>query len=586
VTDPDVARPALSSAWLTVAVLGAAVNLRAAVTSVGALLPEAQAALQMSALRVGLLTSLPVVSFGVVALLSNRIARRLGLTRALTVATAAVAVGLLLRVAVVDSTWLLATSLIVLSGIAVGNVLLPVAIRAWFPDRVGPMTGWYAIALSLGTGLPAALTVPFAAALGGWRPGLAIWALPAFLAVLPWVLALRAGPASTSVHRRDPAATLPLGSSSSSDPASKVAPDAPPGLSGVPADSGRQPAPPVHRRLQSWALAVFFGIQSLEAYVVMGWLPSILRDAGLSAERAGAMLGVAMIVGGPVALLLPRVAGRTNDQRPFVVGLVLLSAGGYTGLLLLGLRAATATGTAALSSFRASASRSRAPRPAQAVSSWPVGSSWSLRSTADAVTWVSTVLIEMCSRPDLAVGVAPGDVAQDLLLAGGELVELRVLAVHPRGQFPGEGVEDEPGQPRAEHRIALMDPHDRPHEVLGGDRLGDVAAGAGPDHRITSSAASETDRARKRTSGWVSRIASRTARPPPPGMWTSRSTTSGLVARIPWIAPSTSPASPTMVTCVAELGDHPGSEQPVVVDEEDRMARLTGGDLLGCESVR
>jgi MFS transporter, CP family, cyanate transporter len=377
VTDPDVARPALSSAWLTVAVLGAAVNLRAAVTSVGALLPEAQAALQMSALRVGLLTSLPVVSFGVVALLSNRIARRLGLTRALTVATAAVAVGLLLRVAVVDSTWLLATSLIVLSGIAVGNVLLPVAIRAWFPDRVGPMTGWYAIALSLGTGLPAALTVPFAAALGGWRPGLAIWALPAFLAVLPWVLALRAGPASTSVHRRDPAATLPLGSSSSSDPASKVAPDAPPGLSGVPADSGRQPAPPVHRRLQSWALAVFFGIQSLEAYVVMGWLPSILRDAGLSAERAGAMLGVAMIVGGPVALLLPRVAGRTNDQRPFVVGLALLSAGGYAGLLLapaavpllwtvllglglgafplalllLGLRAATATGTAALSSF-------------------------------------------------------------------------------------------------------------------------------------------------------------------------------------------------------------------------------------------
>jgi len=109
----------------------------------------------------------------------------------------------------------------------------------------------------------------------------------------------------------------------------------------------------------------------------MGWLPSILRDAGVGAERAGAMLGVAMIVGGPVALLLPRVAGRTDDQRAFVVGLALLSAGGYAGLLLapaaqpllwtillglglgafplalllLGLRAATPTGTAALSSL-------------------------------------------------------------------------------------------------------------------------------------------------------------------------------------------------------------------------------------------
>jgi len=349
VTDPQVARPALSSAWLTLAVIGAALNLRAAVTSVGALLPEAQAALGMSALRAGILTSLPVVSFGVVALLSNLIARRLGLTRALTLATAAIAVGLLLRVAVVDSTWLLGTSLVVLSGIAVGNVLLPVAVRAWFPDRVGPMTGWYAIALSLGTGLPAALAVPLAAALGGWRPGLAIWALPATLAVLPWVLALRAGPG----------------------------PDPSPPRSAVPPRAVQRSATPVHRRLQSWALAVFFGIQSLEAYVVMGWLPSILRDAGVGAERAGTMLGVAMIVGGPVALLLPRVAGRTDDQRPFVVGLALLSAGGYAGLLLapaaqpllwtvllgfglgafplalllLGVRAATPTGTAALSSL-------------------------------------------------------------------------------------------------------------------------------------------------------------------------------------------------------------------------------------------
>ncbi len=366
-TDPQVARPALSSAWLTVAVLGAALNLRAAVTSVGALLPEAQAALGMSALRAGILTSLPVVSFGVVALLSNLIARRLGLTRALTVSVAAIAVGLLLRVAVADSTWLLVTSLVVLSGIAVGNVLLPVAVRAWFPDRVGPMTGWYAIVLSLGTGLPAALAVPVAAAVGGWRPGLAIWALPAGLAVLPWVLASRAGPATTATSRVATGHAPPATSTSGSGAAARTSPR-----------SERRPvAPVVHRRLQSWALAVFFGIQSLEAYVVMGWLPSILRDAGVGAERAGAMLAVAMIVGGPVALLLPRVAGRSDDQRVFVVGLALLSALGYAGLLLapaarplvwtvllglglgafplalllLGVRAATPAGTAALSSL-------------------------------------------------------------------------------------------------------------------------------------------------------------------------------------------------------------------------------------------
>ena len=49
---------------------------------------------------------------------------------------------------------------------------------------------------------------------------------------------------------------------------------------------------------------------------------------------------------------------------------------------------------------------------------------------------------------------------------------------------------------------------------------------------MTSSAASETDRARKRTSWSVWRTASSTARPPPPGRCTSSRTTSGRVRRM------------------------------------------------------
>src|SRR5215218_7578107 len=63
---------------------------------------------------------------------------------------------------------------------------------------------------------------------------------------------------------------------------------------------------------------------------------------------------------------------------------------------------------------------------------------------------------------------------------------------------------------------------------------------------ITSSAASDTDRARKRISWSVWRTASSTARPPPPGRCTSSSTTSGRVRRMPSTAASTSPASPTI----------------------------------------
>src|SRR5216684_2747906 len=49
---------------------------------------------------------------------------------------------------------------------------------------------------------------------------------------------------------------------------------------------------------------------------------------------------------------------------------------------------------------------------------------------------------------------------------------------------------------------------------------------------ITSSGASDTERARNLTSGAERWTASSTARPPPPGMWTSSSTTSGRAAAI------------------------------------------------------
>jgi len=365
------ARPAVAGTWVTVAVLGTALNLRAAVTSVGALLPEVQSALEMGPVQAGVLTSLPLLSFAVVALVANRFAQRLGLVAAMTLSMFAVSVGLVLRVVVADATWLIATSLIALSGMAIGNVLLPVAVRSWFPGRVGPMTGWYALMIALSTGLPAALSVPVAAELGGWRPGLVIWAVPAALALLPWTLAVRAGPTPAGSQAPLPPATQP-------DPGAGAATAPAAGDDEPAAGTEEEPAVSVswvHRRVQSWALATFFGVQALEAYVLMGWLPSILREAGVAAGAAGAMTGVAMIIGGPVALILPRFASRGEDQRIYVVGLIALSTAGYLGLLfapaaqpllwtvllglglgafplallLIGVRAASTPGTARLS---------------------------------------------------------------------------------------------------------------------------------------------------------------------------------------------------------------------------------------------
>ena len=376
-TEDWARRPAVASAWLSAAVLGTALNLRAAVTSVGALLPEVQSALGMGPVQAGVLTSLPVLSFALVALVANRFARRFGLMAAMTLSMVAVSSGLVLRVAVLDGTWLIVTSLVALSGMAIGNVLLPVAVRSWFPGRVGAMTGWYALMIAASTGLPAAVSVPIATGLGGWRPGLAVWAVPAALSLVPWLMALRARgqPAAEASEPLRPTAVEVItepADGDDDDRAGSVVDG--PGAGASDPDAGAR-AGSVHRRVQSWALAVFFGVQALEAYVLMGWLPSILREAGVAAGAAGAMTGGAMIIGGPVALILPRLASRDEDQRIYVVGLIALSVAGYLGLLfapaalpllwtillglglgafplallLIGVRAATTPGTAQLS---------------------------------------------------------------------------------------------------------------------------------------------------------------------------------------------------------------------------------------------
>src|SRR5205814_7438175 len=87
-------------------------------------------------------------------------------------------------------------------GIAVAGALLPALVRGRFPDRIGPVTGLYTAGLIGGAMLAAALTEPARQALGGlWRPALAVWALPAALALAVWLpvgAGFRAAPGSAA----------------------------------------------------------------------------------------------------------------------------------------------------------------------------------------------------------------------------------------------------------------------------------------------------------------------------------------------------------------------------------------------------
>jgi MFS transporter, CP family, cyanate transporter len=103
----------------------------------------------------------------------------------------------------------------------------------------------------------------------------------------------------------------------------------------------RQDSPPVVRRVSpfalrrsgaAWALTVYFGLVSTVTFMVMGWLPAILRSAGLSADAAGACLSLSMAMGLPMMWLVPMWAPRRPRRVLAVV--VMANVAGVTGLLL------------------------------------------------------------------------------------------------------------------------------------------------------------------------------------------------------------------------------------------------------------
>ncbi|MDG3009787.1 MFS transporter [Rhodococcus sp. D2-41] len=91
--------------------------------------------------------------------------------------------------------------------------------------------------------------------------------------------------------------------------------------------------PEVLRSPTAWAVTGFMGIQSLLAYSLIAWLPSIYRERGVTAERSGLLLTVLSISSILTALTVPVVATRLRRQRLLAVAVVGLSMAGLLGVL-------------------------------------------------------------------------------------------------------------------------------------------------------------------------------------------------------------------------------------------------------------
>jgi CP family cyanate transporter-like MFS transporter len=179
-------RSRLRGFLLVLGIVLLAANLRPALTGVAPLIGQIRADTGISNGLAGLLTTLPLLAFGMLSPIAPRVARRFGMERVLLASLLVLAAGILLRWAVAVAALFLGT-VVLGAAIAVANVLLPGLVKREFPEHAGLMTSVYSTSLGISAALAAGVSVPLAQLAGmGWRGALAVWALPALLAALAW----------------------------------------------------------------------------------------------------------------------------------------------------------------------------------------------------------------------------------------------------------------------------------------------------------------------------------------------------------------------------------------------------------------
>ncbi|MBX6724279.1 MAG: MFS transporter, partial [Dactylosporangium sp.] len=243
----------------------------------------------------GLLTTLPVLCFGLLSPFAALLGRRIGIESALLAAMLAVAAGSVVRVGP-SAWWMVAGTAVIGAAITVGNVLMPSVVKQDFPRRQGLVTGVTTAAMTAGAAVAAVAAAPLARFAGlGWRGALVVFGAVSAASALAWLPRVRGG-------RHTAPALRPGGSTLLRSPV-------------------------------TWHLTGFMAMQSVLFYTVLTWLPTLLRDGGVSAAGAGWALGLFNLLGIATALALPTLAARRRDQRGLGVLVCAAWGVGLAGLL-------------------------------------------------------------------------------------------------------------------------------------------------------------------------------------------------------------------------------------------------------------
>lgn len=280
-------RPTVITVMGVIAVI--AFSLRVGLTSVPSVLESIQESTGWSDVTLGALTTIPVLCMGVFALQVPRIARRIGIRAALALGLVLLAGGMAVRAWESLPEVLFVAAFLVGVGIAVVSGLVPALVRSVMPAATGLGSGIWTAVMFTGAALGGALTPTFALWFGSWGLALAVWALPAAIAVILWWCTptpQEAATATSPVRIRE----LPW------------------------------------RDHRAWALTLYSATNSIVFYSTVAWLAPSYVERGYSQSAAGGLFGV-YIVGTIVAgLALPWIGHRVRGRRSLLTSVVVVAS--------------------------------------------------------------------------------------------------------------------------------------------------------------------------------------------------------------------------------------------------------------------
>ena len=294
--------PMMGLVFALVAIFVAALNLRAGITSVGPVLSDILGWYDASPAVAGLITAMPGAFFAVMGLSAVPLAERIGMSRTLLIGMSFTLTGLAVR-PWADSVWLfLLFTAFVVVGIALSNVLLPAWIKLHGGRNIVTLMTVNTTVLGI-SGALGPLSAGLAEREGGWRDALFVWVVAGLAQVLVWLfVALRNG---------------------YDFPRYRVA-----------AAETRRRLPSLWTSTSAVFLMAYFGLQSMHAYIQMGYLSQILLDSGVS--RTVSSLGLSINAGWGIlgGLIIPTVIARLPRVEVLPLLFALLTFSGYLGLLL------------------------------------------------------------------------------------------------------------------------------------------------------------------------------------------------------------------------------------------------------------